>query len=547
MTATGSGVGGNIGGPQIPLQYELETTAWTNINKAALGIVPDSIEKAFVEMNPRYSVGYLGGFGYRTTAQNPLLDHPLESLRRSELRPQMKDDAWLAAFDHLVSQLPPDLLARFNSELRKPFEERDLSFTALDNLFRSTAKTLTQMDRLAQPTPIGSLEETRAMINLLLPIVALKGAIANGNEILDAAQNFLQEQGANYRYFDGFSNLLAKLQAPMNIFEGINANLGTALNGQLTPEAIAAAAKAAGQLAKLRTQLERISLGNDLQMLLATVKAMETVASALSLPNTATAPLFVATSLASVGLFASNGSKGMLGPVYQSLLNNINSALTTGLMPLNNKAGNELLSQIIALSLVVFSGLGTLTVDSGLGLYPQKDPQTLNAAHTFAFAIALQLAVNSGFIETFYREIIDVSGGDANAQRLGGSVLAQLAHLMIILTGSNESKTNPAQFIEEEANSMKQGINAAAEIEKSKQSEKTANAAIAIQLATLALESHDYEGFLDALDNILGSIGASLETLNREIIQSSREAKEIANVIGQGNPNEQLTRIENII
>lgn len=547
MTTTGSGVGGNIGGSQTPLPNEIEATAWTNVNKAALGIVHDSLERTFIEINPRYTVGFLGGFGYKTSSQNPLLDHPLESLRRSETSSQKKDDTWIATYENLVHQLPADLLARFNSEGRKPFEQRNLSFTALDNLLKQTAKTLHQMSQLGKPTPTGSLEEARTMLNLFLPIAALKGAIANGNEIIDTAQTFLSTLGANYRYFDDFNNLLARLQLPMNSLERVNADLATAVNGQLSLKGIDEAAKAAQQLVTLRSQLERISLGNDLQMLLATIKSMETVATALSLPTTATAPLFLASSLASIGLFASDGSKGMLGPSYQSVINNLSMGLITGLMPPSNKAGNELLSMIIALSLTTFSGLGAITYDSGLGLYPQRDTQSLNAAHTFAFDIALQLIISSRFIETFYKEMIAVSGGNLEAQQLGSSVLAQIAYLVIILAGANQGHTNPALLIEGEANYINQGTIAAFEIEKKVESEKTAAVAIAIQLSQLALESQDYQGFLDAFNNILESIGTSLDALENEIAQLNREAVEIAKVISMGNPDEQLTRIENII
>jgi hypothetical protein len=548
MTTTGSGVGGNIGGPQIPLQNELEATAWTNVNKMALGIVRDSIEQAFTVMNPRYSVGYLGAFGYRSTSSNPLLDHPLENVRRSELTPpQTGDNSWVAAYENLVNQLPPDLLARFNSQASKPFDQRNSSFTALDNLFKTTAKILTQMQALSQPTPSGSLEETRTVLNLLLPFAALKGSITNGQELLNSAQNFVSAQGPNYRYFDAFSNLLNKFQGTLSILEGINANLGTAIDGQLSPQTIAAAAKASQQLGTLRSQLEKISLGNDLQMLLSTITTLETVATALSLPNTATASLFIAASTASLGLFAPDIASGILGPSYQTLLNNVNTGLIGSLIPANNKAGNEFLSLIIALSLSTFAGLGTIAYNSGLGLYPKNDPQALDAAHAFAFDIGLQLAVSSGFIESFYDEIIKVAGGSADAQRIGSSALAQLAHLIIILSGSAESNTNPAQLIEGEATYINQGILSASEVEKGAESEKTAPAAIAIQLATQALESQDYEGFLDAVNNMLESIGTSLDALKADTSQLNSNVGDIANVISMGNPNEQITSIVSTI
>jgi hypothetical protein len=172
MTSVGTGVGGNVGGNAIPLQRELEATAWTEINKAALGM-RDSIEQAFTQLNPRYSTGYLGGFGYKTTAENPLLDHPLESMRSSESFNKYTDNNWQAAYDDLVNQLPTDLRARFNRETNKPFEQRNPSFAALDNLLQLTAKFLTQASIQSKPIEASSLEEARTTLNLLLPFAAL--------------------------------------------------------------------------------------------------------------------------------------------------------------------------------------------------------------------------------------------------------------------------------------------------------------------------------------------------------------------------------------
>lgn len=547
MTSVGTGVGGNVGGPSIPLQRDIEATAWTEVNKAALGIIADSIEKSFNEINPRYSTGYMGGFGYKTTAENPLLDHPLEAVRMSMAFNQATDEAWQLTYETLINQLPKDLLARLTTEGNKPFEQRRLSFVALDHLLLKTAKFLTQVQNLSQPWEIASLEETRTTLNILLPFAALKGAIANGNEIILAAQDFLINQGANYRYFDNFNSLLNDLQSPLALMEKVNQSLNHTEQGQLNPQARRAAEKAADQLATIASRLERISLGSDLQMMIATVKSLEMIATSLSLPNIQTAPLFLALSLASIGLYSSESPIGLLGPNYASLINQLSQGLISGLMPNHNKAGKELFTLTIIASLTAFISLASLAVNTGLGPYPVKDSKTLEDTHFFAFEAAIHLAVSSGFIETFYKEMIDAAGGDLTAQNLGSATLAQVAHFLMILSGSLTGNRTPQGLIESQADHLLKGIFTAEEIEKKAENDQTVVAGIALKLFTLSLEAHDYEGFLDAYHNLIENIGVSQDALKAEITTINTAGEAIAGLSTTENLDTHLTGIMHII
>lgn len=546
MTSVGTGVGGNVGGPAVPLQRDIETTAWTEINKAALGLLADSIEKAFSEINPRYSTGYLGGFGYKSTAENPLLDHPLESLRLAQSFNQATDETWQLAYQDLVNQLPLDLLTRFILDGNKPFEQRNPSFVALDNLLLVTARILTQTQNLSQTMGVNSLEEARTALNILLPFAALKGSIAIGTEVMLAANNFLLSQGANYRYFDGFNNLLGQLQGAMSLLDRVNSSLNNTSNGQLSPQAIHLASKAANQLAAISSQLQRISLGNDLQLLLSTITSLQIVATSLALPETRTAPLFLALSISSIGLYTSQSPLGMIGPNLEKLINNLSLGLVTGLMPVNNKAGNELFSLMVTSSLVALVGLASLTVDSGLGIYPRRDAFGINAAHFFAFEAALQLAVSSKFIDIFYQEAIAVSGGNAEAQIRGSTVLGQVAVLLMVLSGSLAAHQSPLRLLENLSNYLSLGIKAAGDIERNAESDQTVATAIALKLFSIALESNDYEGFLDAFNTFLENLGISQDALKADIAKINSVAGGIAG-LNTENLDSHLTGITHIV
>ena len=282
------------------------------------------------------------------------------------------DDNWQATYENLVNQLPPDLLARFTREGNKPFEQRNTSFAALDNLLQLTAKFLTNASIQSQPIEINSLEDARTSFNLLLPFAALKGALSQSTETITSAKNFLGDQGANYTYFDGFNQLLNGLQSPLDLLQKVNGSLNNTVDGQLNPQAVTAAGKAANQLAAIKSQMDRVSLGSDLQVMRSSINALEIIATALSLPNTKSAPLFLAMSMAAIGLYTSDSIYGILGTNYQSLVDNVTNGVITGLMPNNSKAGKEMLALQVAISLPLFIGISALALNPGYGICPQR-------------------------------------------------------------------------------------------------------------------------------------------------------------------------------
>jgi hypothetical protein len=543
----GSGVGGNTGGPLVPTQRDIETTAWTQVNKQALGIVPDSIEKSFHDLSPRYTFGYLGGFGYRSTAGNPLLDHPLESIRYTRPSPAEVSDGWRTSYEHLTQQLPPEIAARLLKERNLPFENRNLSFVALDNVLVSASKVLTQAQSLGGSQELGALEEMRTTLNIMLPFAALKGSISTGSEVLTEAHQFLSDQGPNYRYFDGFNNLSSQLNKAIGLMQRVDGSLGETVNGQLPLSAMQDAAKAATVLGSISSQLEKISLGDDLQMLLPTVRAMESVATSLALPNTTSAPLFLALSWGSLGLFHSDSPLGTLGIPFETLMNAISQGTVAGIMPANNKAGNELLTMMLTLSATTWIGLASLAVDTGLGLYPSKSAQEVEAARFFAFETALHFVTNSNILETFYKEAIAISGGNPEAQNEGSVLLAQFSHLTIMLAGALAGKQSALRLIENEADALQQGAQVAENIEARRESEQTTDAAISIKLLSLALQSHDYEGFSDAYGNFLNGLGVSQEDLNKDLTLISKAGQNVAGLSNAGPMDPHLTTMINVM
>lgn len=221
-SGTGSGGSGSLGAPASPTQREIEASAWTEVNKAALGIVQDSIDIAFSQIDQRYSKSHIGTqTGYRASEDQPLLDHNLENVRIQRSFNLPIDESWNAAYEELVGQLPAELLERFMEEQHKPLNKRQPFFVAADNLFKLGAQIFTTIAAHCYPAAEGTLEAARTGANALLPFIALQEAIRNNQQVVALAKEYLNEQGANLINFDEYNNDLTQIDKLNNTLAGV--------------------------------------------------------------------------------------------------------------------------------------------------------------------------------------------------------------------------------------------------------------------------------------------------------------------------------------
>jgi len=540
---SGTGGLGSPGVPQQPSSFELEATASQQLNRAALGIIPDSIEQIFTEANARYNAGYLGGFGYKASAETPLLDHPLESTRMAQTSTTFEDVALAAAYNSLVDSLPEDIQASLQAD------PKTLPFVALDNVLTVAARLLARSQILSQPAAPESLEEMRTALNVLLPFAALKGSLDAGNEIVESARNFVTEQGANYPYFDGLNEALNELQGPLGLLGQVDSNLtpGSGLN--LSPEIQRAAGQAAAQLVTMSNQLQSVSLGNDLQVLQPTFQTLGAVAASLSLPNTGSAPLYLALTLALTGINSSESSTGVIGPSLDAVMNALISGFLAGPLEELTPAGQSFFSMLLKASYTAIIGLSGLAVQNGLGFYPTSEET--DAAQYFAFELATELTISSDLLGELFIEVMSASGeNDPATNGVSSSVLAQIASLLVILTGAQEGGQPPSALIAAEEDYLNKGLVSAQELLEQIQTEQNAlaaTAAIALQQSQIALQERDYEQFLDAYVNVMESLNTSPTALFNDLNTIAAKAKMMATVISQGNSDQNLTNIIHVV
>lgn len=223
-SGSGAGGSGSLGAPQSLTPWDVETSAWTQVNKAAMGIVPDSLEVAFSQLTQRYSHSYLSAnTGYQATRNQPFLDHPIDSHMLSSLTPLSTDDALIAQnYEDLISQLPPEIRERFLFEAKKPLTDRDPSFLGLDHLFMRAAALLAHVERSSHPAAPDSLEAARTQINLMLPLIALRNLSGLGSGILKHVDNLRNELGSNYRYADDLTDTSIRLHHVLNNLQSID-------------------------------------------------------------------------------------------------------------------------------------------------------------------------------------------------------------------------------------------------------------------------------------------------------------------------------------
>lgn len=607
MTLSGSGVDKNFGGPPTPTQRELETTAWAEINKAATGIVRDTIAQIFTDLNPRYTFGYLGGFGYRSASSRPLLDHNLETVRLTQaVVAAAVSIAWQAIYDDLVLQLPADLQQRFTVQMGFPPEERNFIFVVLDNILMMTAKTLSDLEGLSRPVDAGSLQAARTVYNLLLPFAVLNNALLIGSELGENIQNIVEELGPNYPDFDAFTNVLTQMHGTLGIFNKIIQNLNNIQPGDnLSDEDRARAAQAAEQFTQMADQLQVASQNGQFQLLDSSLRALAAIASALSLPYTGSATLYMGLNTATLGIDTSQSATGFIGPSFSTAIDTLTDGITSNAMPNVNAAGQNFIQMLVTIGFIAAIGMASQAADNGLGPLPgsgqaahsfswidpitlgmlsgvapgtaamgdwlpgliavagaalcigmnllqdesgeedipRADPADLQMARFMQFSSALHLVMKSNIIQEFFNEAVIISGGNAKAQAQLTPILSQLTNVLIALAGTgNDKRYSPFKVLEEEASHLEGGINAALELAAGEEgSENAKAAAVTISQLQKALQDNNYEAFLDSFNTVLESLGVS-ESAMLDDINTIRQA--IATMIKSANDkDDEHTRI----
>ena len=546
MTSASSGVGSNIGGPTIPLQRDLEMTAWTEVNKAALGITKDSVSQnvSFVETHPRYVPGYLGGFGYNATPARTLLDHPLEIIRSAISSREETSGSVEPFYRNLLKYLPEYLRNQLIGQKALPLDERNPNFIAMDNVFTAAAKILKRLEAGTQLPPVPDhRKDIRTPINLFL----IESLLLNGNELIRGIRSSLNQMGANFPRFDDVSRTIASLEKSLRLLEMVCDLSRTPSTDTVDAVMRNLLIEAAGQLATLDDSLSNVGLGSDFFILETFVKTGTLVTTAIALPDAGSSPLYISLNLAMAGLNAEAKSKsgGIVGPSFSSILETLSSAIIATVIPSKEIAGGKLLGSLIKMCIFLFVCLSSLIMSQGLGLLPKTGREEVGDIKNFTFEIAIQMLAGSAFLNEIYKECIAASGGDDKAQELGSSILADLTYLFIISAGTQGKSSFAAGLIENIMESLKQGLDSADAISELR--DHKGASAVAIKQALIALKALDGKAFLDITNGFLENVGSSIDLLNLDITSLGKQIKSLVEMMMAMNDDQLVTGTVNIV
>lgn len=519
-----TGQGGTIGGPSVPLQRELETSAWTQVNKAALGIVPDSLEVTFTN---------LGGqvWKYQSDSSRPTLQSP-GTLRTSEAKGEAaEDESWKPIFEDLVGKLPAEVKEEFQKDLARPFERRSQNFAQLENTLTLTAKGMAWLAGAQKPVAPETPEMDRLMHNQAMPGKALRGAVGHSQSILGGANSFLSRVGPNHPNHDELQNFAeqsATLQDDLNnLLESLkDPNAPPPSGEQLTD--------LSDQAQTLLNDFQRLDHGKDLQILSPMMETMAAVASALSL-TPASPTLFLGLKMATMGLFSSDSASGLFGSELAALIKALQSGQGAALL---KKVGMAKLQMLLMSLLGTIGGAGTLAAllsEFGIGRFPARNEGDEIAGRRFGLQLMMTLLASSGVMKQIYAIIAQVCGGDEKAQEMLSDNMELVSLLLMTLTETKGSPENASSmletlkpFLETKCDKSKAFMESAL-AEGDLDGEKAKSVDIALLKAKMALSKDDQKGLLGACSGALEQIGSTPEDLKGDL----DEFKEFAQLLKQ--------------
>jgi hypothetical protein len=525
MTSMGSGVGGNLGGMMHPTARDVETSAWSQVNKERMGLVRDSIEFSFTNVGGNI-------WNYSADSNRPTL-MPMGNLRISREKSQ-NDDSWKKKFDELVDQLPPSLKAKLIAQYGKVGPQRDADYSALGKTLTLLAKGLswTETQTAAESN---KAEEERTLYNQTLPGRALKGIVGQGRSMLTSAESYLDQTGPNDIHHDQ----LRYLTKEGNALQGRMEKLLTILSD--SEEELPSANemdKLCEDISSLVKDFNKVSTGSHLQIMGPMLETMEAVAQALSMTPTSPS-LFLGFKTALKGIFSSESEAGIFGDDLKALMTALQSGMLAAFM---KKMGTAKMKMLMMLLMSALGGAGVLG-----GLFgknkkdqPDEDDDKEEQENEFNFVLILDLLESTELIKLIYRIIAQACGQESKTQEETATVM-ELASLFMMMISRTEGKFDKVPRILQEIDSyLSDKLVKTEKIVESvllldpSNSPLAKGLDIALQQAQLALTNQQMDGIINALKGSLEHLNIDAEDLDKDFEKVKQFTELVKYSLGAG-------------
>lgn len=196
---------------QLAGQQDLKNSSQMGSVGFAIVLPQDKMDDiSFTKLDYRSKYGGGRDGGYRTEASRPQL-LPMGALRMAAPEFKTSQEGWKTHYDELLSNLPEELQAG----VMHPETEDQMTLNALLELGAKVLDWQTQAGKSVQ----SESAQTTALLNQILPTVALNQSLSLGNELLAIAEKWLDDTGPNDpSYLEG-KDLIHSLDA---LFEEVS-------------------------------------------------------------------------------------------------------------------------------------------------------------------------------------------------------------------------------------------------------------------------------------------------------------------------------------
>ena len=394
--------GGNLNNNFQPTPRDIETSAWTEVNKSKLGIVSgnDPLDQQILtKVNDDTSK-------YSSTSSRPFLPSPLERIRQSAPELSNQNENWEPFYNNLLDNLPPGIQVAIQKEYQKKGEDRLTSIQNLNDLLIGTAKTLLKIQNGAHSSPENLAEDTsfieRTLNNQAMSSLAKLGAAQDVSDISQEITPFLQtNQTLHSVAKDQFVSVLQSMK---------DVGMGLKATSKEEFENVNLADKAwlPHFVGSIQNQLSaNFSETPGYHLLKTSLDTLTAVSTGVGLETTPFTPtLYLSAFVANKGLH--DGESPYFGSELQQLSNKLadGSAAMIHIPSLKTASTN------------LFGTLYTTTLSLGLGIHSVLTSQ--QEVSPFHSMLTQSFIANSGILhQTFEQVALALGAHQANAKTIG--------------------------------------------------------------------------------------------------------------------------------
>lgn len=242
----------------------------------------------------------------------------------------------------------------------------------------------------------------------------------------------------------------------------------------------------------LNAQLQRIYLGDDLQILRPTLSALSILSAASEL-RTGAAPILLGASIASIGMRRKESAIGLLPDPLARLAELISNAMLATLLPKADTGSRHLLPLLVSMAFVTAITGPVLLLEKGGGL--------------FSLELLCHTVLKSGVLTAVCREIVIACGATQKSKEMASDLLAFTIVLLFLQTIAAVKRSSVLLLVENLQSHLLKWLEriepfVSDAIRESGADEAMANTInVCIQQAKIALQEENAEAFIEALNN----------------------------------------------